>query len=125
MACRQACPYNTLRGCVAREVGATCPLSNAASVNANPIGLDEDYEIILVCAVRYACGRRTYMPSIVIRYIAPLLPQLSERTLTVLERDIADAGKFGGYGDEYIDKPLWIEFLECVRAEIGKRRMNR
>ena len=89
------------------------------------IVIDEDFELILTCAVRYACGRRTYMPSTVIRYIAPLLPQLSERTLTVLERDIANAGKFGGYGDEYIDKPLWMEFLECVRAEIGKRRMKK
>ena len=122
MACNQACPYNTLRGCVVREVGATCPLSNAASAGVKPVGLDEDYESILTCAVRYACGRRTYMPSTVIRYIAPLLPQLSERTLTVLERDIADAGKFGGYGDEYIDKPLWMQFLADIRAEIGKRR---
>ena len=88
------------------------------------IVIDEDFELILTCAVRNACGRRTYMPSTVIKYITPLLPQLSDRTLTVLERDIADADKFGGWGDEYIDKPLWMEFLECVRAEIGKRRMK-
>lgn len=122
MACNQACPYNTFRGCIAIEVGARCPLSNSAKAETKPPALDEDFETILICAVRYACGRRTYVPSTVIKFIAPLLPQLSERTLAVIERDIAEAGKFGGWGDEYIDKPLWMEFLECVRAEIGKRK---
>lgn len=92
---------------------------------ADVIEITEDFETILICAERYACGRRTYMPSTVIKYITPLLPSLSERTLTVIERDIADAGKFGGWGDEYIDKPLWMEFLECVRAEIGKRSLKK
>lgn len=92
---------------------------------ADVVEITEDFETILICAVRYACGRRTYMPSVVIEYIAPLIPQLSEKTLAVLERDIADAGKFGGYGDEYIDKPLWMKFLECIRAEIGKRRLKK
>ena len=28
MACRQACPYNTLKGCRVKEFGGICPLTN-------------------------------------------------------------------------------------------------
>lgn len=28
MACRQACPYNTLNGCIVKELDGTCPLTN-------------------------------------------------------------------------------------------------
>lgn len=28
LACRQACPYNTLKGCRVKEFGGICPLTN-------------------------------------------------------------------------------------------------
>lgn len=33
---------------------------------------DHDFGLILNCAVRYAIGRQTYMPSAVIAFITPL-----------------------------------------------------
>lgn len=52
------------------------------------IKLDRDFEIMLICAERYACGRRTYMPSLVCDYIQSLLPQLSENTINIMINDI-------------------------------------
>ena len=86
---------------------------------ADVVEITEDFETILICAVRYACGRRTYMPSLVVGYITPLIPKLTNNALRALYLDIAGASDFG---DEHIDKPLWMEFLECVLAEIGKRK---
>ena len=83
------------------------------------INIDDDFETILICAERYALGRMSYMPHLVIGYISPLLPSLSIRTLSVMERDIASAD---GYGDEKIDRPGWMKFLTAVRAELARKR---
>lgn len=80
----------------------------------------DDFGTILNCAVRYAVGRRTYMPSIVIGYITPLLPQLSSKTLWCFDQDVTDAKYTGGYGDP-CDEKDWLRFLEAVRTERTKR----
>ena len=80
---------------------------------------DEDFGMMLNCAVRYAIGRQTYVPSSVCTFIIPLLPELSNRTLWCFEKDIAEAHC---YGDEVIDKPVWMNFLLAVRQEIGRRK---
>lgn len=79
---------------------------------------DDDFGAVCNCAVRYAIGRMTYMPSIVAGFIKPLLPKLNNRTLWCLERDIEGANS---YGDPGIDKPLWMGLLEAVKDEIKKR----
>ena len=79
---------------------------------------DDDFGCVCNCAVRYSLGRRTYMPSIVIGFIKPLLPKLNNRTLWCFERDIESAPS---YGDEQIDKPLWMDFLAAVKAEYAAR----
>ena len=82
------------------------------------IEIDNDFETILVCAVRYALGRRTYMPSLVIGYVTPLLPQLNKMTLSIMEKDVMFEGDLG---DEKIDKPGWMQFLKDVQAELKRR----
>lgn len=82
--------------------------------------IDEDFETILICAERYALGRRSYMPSLVIGYITPLLPRLSKKTLAVLAKDISGASY---WGDETIDKPCWMKFLADVWAVLTERRI--
>lgn len=81
---------------------------------------DDNFGTVLNCAVRYAVGRRTYMPSIVIGYITPLLPQLSSKTLWCFDQDVTDAKYTGGYGDP-CDEKDWLRFLEAVRTERTKR----
>ena len=85
-------------------------------------GIDKNFETILLCAVRYAIGRRTYIPSLVIDYITPLLPYLSDNTLRLIANEITEyEGYEGGLGDEKIDKPYWEQFLRKIRLEIGGR----
>ena len=86
------------------------------------IEINKNFETILLCAVRYAIGRRTYVPSLVIDYITPLLPYLSEDVLKLIADEIIGHYTYeGALGDEKIDKPYWIDFLRKIRLEIGGR----
>ena len=86
------------------------------------IEINKNFETILLCAVRYAIGRQTYMPSMVIDYITPLLPYLSENTLRLIANEITEHEAYeGGLGDEKIDKPYWEQFLRKIRLEMGGR----
>lgn len=80
---------------------------------------------VFICAVRYAIGRRTYMPGLVQQFIRPLLPELSTRTLKVMQEDISP-DSFPTYpdywGDEKIDKPGWMKFLADIEAELERRK---
>lgn len=86
------------------------------------VEINKNFETILLCAVRYAIGRKTYIPSLVIDYITPLLPYLSENTLRLIANEITEHEAYeGGLGDEKIDKPYWLDFLRKIRLEIGGR----
>lgn len=86
------------------------------------IDLEDDFfGAVLNCAVRYAIGRRSYMPGLVMDFIRPLIPHLSNKTLWCFEKDIAEELP-DGLGDPQIDAPKWIEFLGLVRAEIAERK---
>ena len=62
------------------------------------------------------------MPSMVIDYITPLLPYLSENTLRLIANEITEHEAYeGGLGDEKIDLPYWEQFLRKIRLEIGDR----
>ena len=86
------------------------------------VEINKDFETILLCAVRYAIGRRTYIPSLVIDYITPLLPYLSEDVLKLIADEIIGRYTYeGALGDEKIGKPYWEQFLRKIRLEIGGR----
>ena len=86
------------------------------------VEINKNFETILLCAVRYAIGRRTYIPSMVIDYITPLLPYLSEDVLRLIADEIIGRYTYeGALGDEMIDKPYWEQFLRKIRLEIGGR----
>ena len=72
---------------------------------------DEDFGSVLVCAVRYALGRRTYMPSIVAGFVAEVAGELSGNVLTVMRNDICTARDHNRLGDAEIDAPVWLELL--------------
>ena len=82
---------------------------------------DEDFGLILNCAVRYSLGRRTYVPGAVCDFITPLIPVLSKKTLWCLMNDIESADS---YGDEQIDKPIWMGLLSNIRCEMDRRVNN-
>ena len=86
------------------------------------VEIDKNFETILLCAVRYAIGRKTYMPSLVIDYITPILPYLSDNILRLIADEIIEYRSYeGGLGDEKIDRPYWEQFLREIRLEIGGR----
>lgn len=88
---------------------------------------DDDFGAILNCAVRYSIGRQSYMPSLVIRYITPLLPHISKKTLEVFKQDYEsrkadeEINGFPMFGNSKLDKPLWDKFYVNVCAEIERR----
>jgi hypothetical protein len=81
---------------------------------------DDDFGAVLNCAVRYSLGRRSYMPGLVIGFITPLIPHISDRTLDVMIRDIRNP--YGGYGDPQIDEPGWMRFLGELTEEQKRRK---
>ena len=86
------------------------------------IEIDKNFETILLCAVRYAIGRRTYIPSLVIDYITPLLPYLSEDVLELIANEIVLHDTYeGGLGDDKIDRPYWLNFKRKILAEMERR----
>lgn len=79
---------------------------------------DDRFGEMLNYAVRYALGRQSYAPHDVVNYITPLLPRLSHRTLFVMAKDIE---KTDSYGDERIDKPMWLKFLAEVKKHLNNK----
>ena len=101
-------------------------LGDAVTVSVSepiPIDIkDEDFGAVLICSVRYCLGRQTYMPGLIIGYITPLLPRISDNTLRCMETDLSKPDLYGGFGHEKIDEPIWIKFLCNVQEEIQRRK---
>ena len=83
--------------------------------------LNDDFGTLAICAIRYCHGRQTYMPELVRDIIAPHLPEVSDKDLTVMIEDCDFQERFKLYGDERIDKPGWIRWKELLIAEKGRR----
>ena len=89
--------------------------------------IDPDTATIMLCAMRYALGRETYMPEIVQRYIRNHRKELDLKTVTVMIRDIREADKItthklpngteykiDGLGHTQIDRPGWLRLLDWL-----------
>lgn len=83
---------------------------------------------VLNFAVRYALGRYSYAPSLVIRQIRPILQDCSDKTLWCFEKDIAEflkdwerkKGSITFSSDP--DTAKWARFREDVVKEIERRK---
>lgn len=85
---------------------------------------NDDFGAVCNCAVRYCLSRRSYMPSLVCRYIISLLPKLTDRTLDCFERDIAERERTGfDFGDS-CDYETWDTFYNEVCKETERRKEN-
>lgn len=87
---------------------------------------DDEFGTICVCAERYALGRQTYMPTLVQDFIKRHVGELETNALVVMRRDLEDAKSSeedwpGVFGDEAIDKPGWLQFLDFLSKEIEER----
>lgn len=86
---------------------------------------DEDYDELLICAVRYALGRRTYVVDDVCTMVRNNRKNISNNTLSVIIRDIIDFGRNNNheidldspaYGDE-CDLNDWMQTLSQLQIE--------
>lgn len=105
------------------EVNNDGPANKLCARQKHPLidPADDCFGAVLNCAVRYAMGRRTYMPGLVIDFVTPLIPRLSSKTLLCFDQDITEQRWTGGYGDPAIDEPEWMRFHEAVRKERQRR----
>ena len=87
----------------------------------NTVEIDETFGMMMGSAVRYALGRQTYIVSTTTQYITFLIPQLDDRAIAVMERDIREAPS---YGSETIDKPEWMRLLTALQEEMKKRNIK-
>ena len=58
------------------------------------IQIDYDLKDIVICALRYAIGRKTYVTEEVCGYIKEHPELIDERVKTVMLRDLEDLGKY-------------------------------
>lgn len=115
----ETCRHHRSGGCDTWCENGECYSPDMSKIpTAEVVGIDDGFEIVIMSAVRYAIGRQTYVPLSVIQFISPILGKLSGKTLAVLEKDITEANS---YGDEKIDKPEWMNFLNNIRKERDRR----
>lgn len=103
------------------EVYSVEPFATAA----NGILDTDDFGAICNCAVRYAIGRRSYMPSIVCGFMKAAIRHLNEKTIGCMERDIREAEKYGwGYGDT-CDYYEWMKLLKVIHKHMDENGIQR
>lgn len=93
-------------------------------------GTPDDATLSYMAMFRYAFGRMTYMPEVVIDIIKHNGERLTDKCLALLDRDLTDEAR--RYEDVWKDKPtsnygmecdrnLWLDFHAWVKGEIAKR----
>ena len=78
-------------------------------------------EQILICAVRYALGRMSYIVAVVAEYVALKQPELSKECIKIIIRDIEeelkryhDTGQLLGME---CDERTWLWLLKTLKQE--------
>lgn len=81
----------------------------------------EAEEMILICAVRYALGRMSYIVGVIAEYVAVKQPELSKECINIIIRDIEeelkryhDAGQKLGME---CDERTWLRLLERLKGD--------
>ena len=86
------------------------------------ISRDDDLDdAVVICAVRYAMGSKSYMPPAVISAVLPLLPNCSTLSLLCLDLDIEQWLKENPANRENYWRE-WIKLGHAVRQELQERK---
>lgn len=76
-------------------------------------------ELVLICAVRYALGRQSYMVGVVADYVNSVKEKLSEHCRNIIVLDITEAIEFcREYGTTCgmeCDERTWLNLLEALK----------
>lgn len=93
-------------------------------LDVSTVELDDDFEIMLVCALRYAIGSRTYITKSCSDYVLPLVPRLSNKCLSNINRDFERFDDdCGDWGDDY-DKANWMKLWDAVKKQLSLRSIK-
>ena len=76
---------------------------------------DPDFRLILLSAMCYAMGRKTYMPSVVADYIKRHLQLLDDKFLTLAADDIRQY--LEDYAERGANSDLWQDLLDALETE--------
>ena len=80
-----------------------------------------DEEQIIICAVRYALGRMSYITGIVAEYVASKKDELSEQCKAIIIRDIeTEYALYRSMGQTLgmeCDERTWLRLLEVLKNE--------
>ena len=88
------------------------------------VTVTQDFELMMISALRYAIGRYTYMPSITIDYIRYLIPQLSPKTLFIMKRDIdEEVERYQRMEHELYMAQEWQKLAEEIGVEYEKKKV--
>lgn len=87
-------------------------MDNEIKVSQDNLGL------LMICAERYAMGRKTYMPSTIAQLISGYAKALTDNDLTVLKRDLDYALENHIEND---DLKAWQALYERIGVELIKR----
>lgn len=79
-----------------------------------------DLACLIICSVRYAMGRMTYVPHEVADIVKKTLPDLRDDTLVILDRDIRRELDRGNYGMD-CDLKMWEGLLARIKKEMQDR----
>ena len=96
---------------------------------------DKDFGVICLCAMRYALGRQSYMPSLVQDFIRGHIGEIDSGTVEIMIRDIDEADrimehrmsngnilKTDGLGDTKIDRPGWERFRAFLKEKLKEKK---
>lgn len=88
------------------------------------IEITRDLKDILICALRYSLGRRTYITSLTSEYIMGHSELIDERVKEVMIRDLIDYFAFrqiGTYVDDECDYQSWLKLEKWLyELEVGE-----
>ena len=87
-----------------------------------------EFGALMICAVRYAIGRESYMPSLVQGFIMRYPQAVTENVKATILRDIEENDKVTTHtlcdgttltidhlGDTKIDRPGWMKFRDWLK----------
>ena len=86
---------------------------------------DDDFGCIINSALRYAIGRHTYMPSVVVGFIRRYMDILDTKTLIVIIEDIEkEFEHFGGPEDPHMWRTLQTECKCTLQHKLERGDSN-
>lgn len=83
------------------------------------VPIDDDFQEMLVSAERYALGRMTYIVSLTVDYITPMIRNLDMKYINIMIDDIT-GHSYLGYGMD-MDEEEWEKLLSRLCAEKERR----